>query len=272
MAFGLKLRAYSKKIIDQRVNEAAQILNIEHLLKRRPKELSGGQRQRVAVGRAIVRKPKVFLFDEPLSNLDAKLRTQMRSELKKLHQKLKATIIYVTHDQVEAMTMGDKICVMKDGIIHQVDDPIKLYSEPLNSFVAGFIGSPPMNFLEMDVRSVNGEIFICEGTFDLKMSQKFSEKLSSYINKKVIMGIRPEDIYDKFFYRFGPIDGNLLTATVDVIEPLGAEIYLHATTGKNTLTIKVGPHNTAKPNQLVEFVVNPEKIKIFDIDTKVTVV
>jgi len=268
MAFGLKLRGYSRKIIDERVNEAAEILNIKHLLKRKPKELSGGQRQRVAVGRAIVRKPKVFLFDEPLSNLDAKLRAQMRSELKKLHQRLQSTMIYVTHDQVEAMTMGDKICVMKDGVIQQVDEPIKLYSSPRNKFVAGFIGSPQMNFFKSAVVIKGDSAWLDEGSFQIKMPSRLFDLLKKWEGKTVIAGVRPEDIYDKLFYRIGPIDGNVFTATVDIIEPLGAEIYLHLNTGKNLLVAKVDPHNTASPNQLMEVVVNTEKLKIFDPESE----
>lgn len=271
MAFGLKLRGYSKKLIDERVNEAAEILNIKHLLKRKPKELSGGQRQRVAVGRAIVRKPKVFLFDEPLSNLDAKLRAQMRAELKKLHQRLQSTMIYVTHDQVEAMTMGDKICVMKDGVIQQVDNPIKLYSNPVNKFVAGFIGSPQMNFFEATVISRDNAIWLSGGGVELKVPQGFTDKLLSYVDKKVVVGIRPEDIHDKLFYGIGPIEGNLFAATVDVIEPLGSEIYLHINTGKSTFVVKAPPHNTAKPNQIIEVAVNMDKIKVFDIGTEVAI-
>src|SRR5579862_7243049 len=180
MAFGLKLRKYPKKEIDSRVREAAEILNLTHLLERRPKELSGGQRQRVAVGRAIVRKPKVFLFDEPLSNLDAKLRVQMRAEISKLHDRLQTTMIYVTHDQVEAMTMGDRICVMKDGIIQQVAEPLALYNNPDNKFVASFIGSPPMNFMEVEVQKRNDRIWLDEGKFSLKVLPSLEVTLESY--------------------------------------------------------------------------------------------
>ncbi len=272
MAFGLKIRGYSKKEIDHRVHEAARILNIEHLLDRYPRELSGGQRQRVAVGRAIVRKPKVFLFDEPLSNLDAKLRVQMRAELKKLHEKLQATIIYVTHDQVEAMTMGDKICVMKDGVLQQVDTPISLYDNPKNKFVAGFIGSPPMNFVEVELLKTDSEIYLDEGTFKLKLLPKFYDKVSNYIGKKVILGIRPEHMCDKLFYS-GPIkEGSVITLTVDLVEPMGSEMYLHLTSGKNNFVMKADPHNTAKPNQLIEVVVELEKIHLFDIVTEETIV
>jgi len=272
MAFGLKLRGYSKKEIDARVREAGEILNISHLLNRKPRELSGGQRQRVAVGRAIVRKPKVFLFDETLSNLDAKLRVQMRAELKKLHEKIQTTIIYVTHDQVEAMTMGDKICVMKDGIIQQVDEPLQLYANPQNKFVAGFIGSPPMNFIPVDVIKEKEDIWLDEGRFKVKLSDKMKDRVARYINKKLILGIRPEDIYDKLFYRIGPIEGNIVTVTVDIVEPMGSEVYLHLNTGKNILVAKVDPHNQAKANQLIEVVFNMEKIHLFDPETDEAIV
>jgi len=272
MAFGLKIRGYSKHEIEERVREAAQILSIEHLLDRYPKELSGGQRQRVAVGRAIVRKPKVFLFDEPLSNLDAKLRVQMRAEIKKIHEKLQATIIYVTHDQVEAMTMGDKICVMKDGVIEQIDGPINLYDNPKSKFVAGFIGSPPMNFVNVILEKENGDFVVDEGTFKLRLPQSFNDKVSKYVGKKVILGIRPENMYDKLFYS-GPVkDGSVMTLTVDLVEPMGSEIYLHLSSGKNNFVLRVDPHNTAKPNQIIEVVVNLEKIHFFDIDTEETIV
>ncbi|MFN3550472.1 MAG: ABC transporter ATP-binding protein [Endomicrobiia bacterium] len=268
MAFGLKIRGYSKKEIDQRVKEAAEILGITHLLNRYPKELSGGQRQRVAVGRAIVRKPKVFLFDEPLSNLDAKLRVQMRAELKKLHERLQTTIIYVTHDQIEAMTMGSKICVMKDGMIQQVDSPIDLYDYPKNKFVAGFIGTPPMNFVEVNVLKENGGIYFDEGNFKLRCPQNYENKLLNYIGKKLILGIRPEHIYDKLFYNNPVKEGTIATLTVDLIEPMGSETYLHLNSGKNIFVVKADPHNTAKPNQIIEVVFNTEKIHLFDPETE----
>ena len=264
MAFGLKLRGFSKKEIDQRVREAAEILSIGHLLERRPKQLSGGQRQRVAVGRAIVRKPKVFLFDEPLSNLDAKLRVQMRTELKKIHERLQSTMIYVTHDQTEAMTMGNRICVMKDGIIQQVDGPLSLYDKPVNRFVAGFIGSPPMNFVEVDIIVRDEDIFLNEGMFELKLPRQFKDKVGPYSGQKLMLGIRAEDIYDKLFYTLGPKDGNNFSATVEVVEPLGSEIYLHLNTGKNTLVAKVDSHNQAKTNQVIELVVNVNRTHLFE--------
>lgn len=272
MAFGLKLRGYSKSEIDIRVREAAEILDITHLLERRPKQLSGGQRQRVAVGRAIVRKPKVFLFDEPLSNLDAKLRVQMRAELKKIHDRLQSTMIYVTHDQTEAMTMGDKICVMKDGVILQVEGPINLYDSPDNKFVAGFIGSPPMNFLETELIARDESLYLNEGMFELKLLAEHKAKVSGYMNKKVVLGIRPEDIYDKLFYTMGMKDGNTFASTVEVVEPMGSEIYLHLNTGKNTLIAKVDSHNQAKPNQIMELVVNLKKIHLFDIESGKTII
>ena len=191
MAFGLKLRKYPKKEIESRVSEAAEILEIQDLLQRKPKALSGGQRQRVAVGRAIVRKPKVFLFDEPLSNLDAKLRVQMRTEISKLHSRLETTMIYVTHDQMEAMTMGDKIVVMKDGLIQQIDSPLKLYNEPTNKFVAGFIGSPAMNFMAGKLDNSDGLVF-SEGTVKIKIPDIYRERLSGFIGKDIYMGIRPK--------------------------------------------------------------------------------
>ena len=265
MGFGLKLRGYSKNEIDIRVKEAAEILNIGHLLERKPKQLSGGQRQRVAVGRAIVRKPKVFLFDEPLSNLDAKLRVQMRAELKKIHERLQSTIIYVTHDQTEAMTMGDKICIMKDGVIQQLDGPLSLYDRPRNKFVAGFIGSPPMNFMEVELIKRDEHLFLAEGMFDLKLPEQMKEKVMKFVGQKLMLGVRPEDIYDKLFYTLGHKDGNVFSATVEVVEPMGSEIYLHLNTGKNTLVCKVDAHNQAKSNQVMELIINLNKMQLFDI-------
>jgi len=227
MAFGLKLRKYDKEEIKKRVNEAAKILGLEPYMDRKPKALSGGQRQRVAVGRAIVRKPKVFLFDEPLSNLDAKLRVQMRTEISRLHQKLEATIIYVTHDQTEAMTMGDKIVIMKDGVIHQIDTPLNLYNYPANKFVAGFIGSPSMNFIEGKIILDGETVFRSNGKIlSLNLDNNYAGKLKSFTNKNVWIGIRPEDIYD--------IDSTIvkenyakLNVVLEVVEPMGNEIFLY---------------------------------------------
>ncbi|MBD3271434.1 MAG: sn-glycerol-3-phosphate ABC transporter ATP-binding protein UgpC [Elusimicrobia bacterium] len=272
MAFGLKLRRYSRKEIDQRVQEAAEVLNIGHLLERRPKELSGGQRQRVAVGRAIVRKPKVFLFDEPLSNLDAKLRVQMRGELSKLHHRLKTTMIYVTHDQTEAMTMGDRIVVMQGGQILQVDQPLVLYDNPKSRFVGGFIGSPPMNFMEVQVGKKNGHLYLEESSFELKIPSSLSSSLQSYINKTVTMGIRPEHIYDKIYYTGGPATGATLRATIEVVEPMGNEILLYLTTGTNSLTIRVGHENRARVHQDIDLVVDMNKVHIFDKETEQAII
>ncbi len=271
MAFALKLRKYPKKEIQHRVEEAAEILGIRRLLNRRPKALSGGERQRVAVGRAIVRKPKVFLFDEPLSNLDAKMRVQMRTELSKLHKRLQATMIYVTHDQVEAMTMGDKITVLKDGIIHQVADPITLYDQPVNKFVAGFIGTPPMNFMECRIIKKEAGIYIDEGNYEVKVSKRMGKALEPYVGKEVTFGIRPEDIYDKL-YSAGATRDNTISSTVEVVEPMGAEILLHLTTGKNIFVARVGSHNKAKVNQDIEMVFDMDKIHVFDKKTEKTIV
>ena len=271
MAFALKLRKYPKKEIQHRVEEAAEILGIRRLLNRRPKALSGGERQRVAVGRAIVRKPKVFLFDEPLSNLDAKMRVQMRTELSKLHKRLQATMIYVTHDQVEAMTMGDKITVLKDGIIYQVADPITLYDQPVNKFVAGFIGTPPMNFMECRIIKKEAGIYIDEGNYEVKVSKRMGKALEPYVGREVVFGIRPEDIYDKL-YSAGATRDNTISSTVEVVEPMGAEIMLHLTTGKNIFIARVGSHNKAKVNQDIEMVFDMDKIHVFDKETEKTIV
>ncbi|AKL97532.1 ABC transporter ATP-binding protein [Endomicrobium proavitum] len=272
MAFGLKLRGFSKKEIQKRVNEAAEILGIGHLLDRRPKQLSGGQRQRVAVGRAIVRKPKVFLFDEPLSNLDAKLRGQMRTELKKIHAKLQSTMIYVTHDQTEAMTMGDRICVMKEGIIQQIAGPIELYDNPANKFVAGFIGSPAMNFFDVEIINKNGALYLNEGAFEIVVPNELKSKVAPYVGQKLTVGIRPEDIFDKLFYNRPDKDVNSFSATVEVVEPLGSEIYLHLNTGKNEFVAKVDSQNRAKPNQVIELVFNIAKTHLFDSKTGVKII
>ncbi len=271
MAFGLKLRKYPKAEIEARVKEAANILGIEKLLHRRPRELSGGQRQRVAVGRAIVRKPLVFLFDEPLSNLDAKMRVQMRTEIKKLHIRLQTTMIYVTHDQTEAMTMGDRIVVMKDGIIQQIADPMGLYDKPVNKFVASFIGSPPMNFIKGTITKKEAKLYFNEGNFQVKIIDAMVSKVSACINKEVIFGIRPEDIYDKLFVSYAPSE-NTIRANCEVIEPMGSEVYLHLNTGKNLLIAKVGGHNKPAINQDMDLVFDMAKIHFFDKDTDITIV
>ncbi|MFA4982561.1 MAG: sn-glycerol-3-phosphate ABC transporter ATP-binding protein UgpC [Candidatus Omnitrophota bacterium] len=271
MAFGLRLRKYPKSEIETRVKEAATILSIEKLLNRKPKELSGGQRQRVAVGRAIVRKPLVFLFDEPLSNLDAKMRVQMRTEIKKLHIKLQTTMIYVTHDQTEAMTMGDKIVVMKDGIIHQIADPITLYDKPVNRFVAGFIGSPPMNFINGTIIKKDGKYYFNEGKFQVKLIDSMVKHILQYVGKETVFGIRPEDIYDKLFVTDAPTE-NTIKATCEVIEPMGSEAYLYLNTGKSSLVAKVGGHNKPAINQDIDLVFDMSKIHFFDKDTDKTII
>ncbi len=267
MAFGLKLRKYPKEEIKQRVYEAANILGIQELLNRRPKELSGGQRQRVAVGRAIVRKPKVFLFDEPLSNLDAKLRVQMRAEISKLHTRLQATMIYVTHDQLEAMTMGDRIAVMKDGYVQQIADPITLYEKPVNKFVAGFIGTPAMNFMEGSLNKKRTGIYFNEENFEIKLPDNFAPQVESHIGRDVILGVRPEDIHDKMdAANAGP--DNTISATVEIIEPLGAEAYLYLTTGKSPFIARITNHEQIEINQDIELVFNMQKAHIFDKETE----
>ncbi len=263
MAFGLKLRRFPKKEIEERVKEAAEILGIEHLLERKPKELSGGQRQRVAVGRAIVRKPKAFLFDEPLSNLDAKMRVQMRAEISKLHTRLDSTMIYVTHDQIEAMTMGDRIVVMKDGLIQQVAPPMELYDNPVNQFVAGFIGSPPMNFFEGTIESGSGGLVFNEGNFNLSVDDEKASTLSSYSGKEVAFGIRPEDLEDAL-YVSSPNPNHQIKARVEVVEPMGSEIYLYLTTGKNSFIARVAAQEKVEVNQDITLVADMKRAHFFD--------
>jgi multiple sugar transport system ATP-binding protein len=262
LAFSLEMRKFSKEQIDQRVREAAEILNIPELLKRKPKALSGGQRQRVAVGRAIVRKPKVFLFDEPLSNLDAKLRVQMRGELKKLHERLSSTIIYVTHDQVEAMTMGDRIVVMKDGFIQQVGRPLDLYFHPANKFVAGFIGSPSMNFIETQLIASDNKLFVQADGFRLRIPEEEAQNLQKYVNKKVTFGIRPQDLSKAS----APIEGETIEAFVEIIEPIGNEIYLDVKAGRDSLIASVDPKTKVAPRQNILLQANLENIHLFDMD------
>jgi len=271
MAFGLKLRKFPKKEIDARVREAAEILGIQELLDRKPKALSGGQRQRVAVGRAIVRKPKVFLFDEPLSNLDAKLRVQMRAELSKLHHRLQATMIYVTHDQVEAMTMGDRIVVLKDGLIQQIADPLTLYDKPNNKFVAGFIGTPPMNFIEGALVKKKNGVYFGEGNFEVRLADKMAEGAKEYIGKEITFGIRPEDIYDKLYAK-GATSDNTVSATVEVVEPMGSELYVYVTTGKSPLVARLDPHSRVELNQKMDLVFDMGKVHVFDPQTELLIV
>jgi multiple sugar transport system ATP-binding protein len=270
MAFGLKLRKISKKEIDERVREAADILSISHLLDRRPKAMSGGQRQRVAVGRAIVRKPKVFLFDEPLSNLDAKMRVRMRLELAKLHDRLQTTIIYVTHDQLEAMTLASQVAIMKEGTLQQVAPPLDMYNFPKNKFVAGFIGNPPMNFIEANVKETGGDVSLVIGTNGtsgaVSVTSQLKKALAPYSGKKVVMGIRPEDIYDKVFYQ-GDAKGRTLSTTVEVVEPMGAEKYLYLNSHGSSMVVRVQADNNAYVNQKIDVVLKLENAKFFDAET-----
>ena len=267
MAFGLKLRKFPRAEIDKRVKEAAAILGIENLLKRKPKELSGGQRQRVALGRAIVREPKVFLMYEPLSNLDAKLRVQMRAELAKLHNRLQTTIIYVTHDQTEAMTMGDRIVVMRDGFIQQVGAPMEIYDHPDNVFVAGFIGSPAMNFLDAVILREDGELWVDAKSFKVKLPPTRFETVGEYIGKEVIFGIRPEDIDDRDFVPDAPAD-RIVTADIDVTEPMGSEVYLYATVGPHSFIARVDARTTARDGSSHQLVFNTDKAHLFDKTTQ----
>ncbi len=266
MAFGLKLRKFPKAEIDQRVREAAKILGIEDFLGRKPKALSGGQRQRVAVGRAIVRKPQVFLFDEPLSNLDAKLRVQMRIEISKLHTRLETTMIYVTHDQVEAMTMGDRIVVMKDGNVQQIDTPLNLYHHPKNKFVAGFIGSPAMNFMSGRIIRENG-LFFEEGQGRLRIPSKFENTLASYIAQNAVFGIRPEDIHLAENAN-GLTQKAELYATVEVVEPMGNEIFLYLNTGTNNLVARVNARTEPALGSRLNVALDMDKAHFFDTQSE----
>jgi multiple sugar transport system ATP-binding protein len=253
MAFGLKMRKFDRPDITRRVQEAAEILGIQELLRRKPRQLSGGQRQRVALGRAIVRHPQVFLFDEPLSNLDAKLRVQMRVELKKLHDRLGTTAIYVTHDQVEAMTLGDRVVVMKDGLVQQVGEPLELYNEPANRFVAGFLGSPAMNFATVKVSQENGAIWAA---------------LGRYVGREVTLGIRPEDLHvasaaDPAEWGFDVV--------VEVVEKLGSEILLDVAVGSDTMVASVEPNTLAKIHDRMRLALNPERLHFFDMQSEAAI-
>jgi multiple sugar transport system ATP-binding protein len=258
IAFGLKMRKYPKEDIKKNVLKATNILGISELLMRKPKQLSGGQRQRVAVGRAIVRQPKLFLFDEPLSNLDAKLRVQMRAELSRLHKRFEATIIYVTHDQVEAMTLGEKIVVLKDGAIQQIADPNVLYKYPKNKFVAGFIGSPPMNFIKGIVKKENAEIKFFDSDIILKLNNKFGK----FLNQEIILGIRPTD--------FTMISGSDVKIIVDVIEPMGSELYVHGRYGNNMLSARFAEGITPEIGKMFTLKIDPDKLYIFDAQNEET--
>ncbi len=283
MSFGLRLkrlpsgkpwpfntvRAFDKAEIDKRVQEAARLLSLETLLQRKPKQLSGGQRQRVALGRAIVREPKVFLMDEPLSNLDAKLRVQTRAELIKLHRRLEITTIYVTHDQVEAMTMGDRIAVMNHGLMQQCDTPLNLYHHPANIFVAGFIGSPAMNFVTVTLSGEGDKVFADSGSFRVQLPATQAAAVKSHIGQECTFGIRPEDIYDKSLEGLvKPTPGNTITVGVDVLEPLGSDVEMHITSGEHNLIAKIDSKTQAKVGENIDVVLDLDKAHLFDPKTE----
>ncbi len=270
MAFGLRLRRYPRSEIDSRVRSAAKMLGIEELLQRRPGELSGGQRQRVAVGRAIVRQPKAFLFDEPLSNLDAKFRVQMRTEIIKLHHRLQSTMIYVTHDQVEAMTMGDRIVVMKDGKMLQIAEPLVIYDRPVSKFVAGFIGTPPMNFMEGKIVRKDGGLCFDEGTLQVKISKDHAPALIGYAGKEVTFGVRSEDIHEKGNFP-GMLEGNDLRAKVEVVELMGAEVYVHFSSPKNTFIGRMRSHFKPALNTMIDLAFDMNKVHFFNRETEETI-
>jgi multiple sugar transport system ATP-binding protein len=271
MAFGLKLRKVPKKEIDKRVRQAAELLGIADKLKSKPKELSGGQRQRVALGRAIVRDPKVFLFDEPLSNLDAKLRVQMRAELQQLHHELQTTTIYVTHDQVEAMTLGERVAVMKDGVIQQYDAPQQIYDHPTNMFVAGFIGSPAMNFLPAKLIAEDGRVYVTGASFKLKVPPDKAGKLEDYIDREVVLGIRPENLKAKEMVPdYDP--ETVLEAQVRVREPLGDELIIHAENGGVELVARLDPRIEVGIDQTIELIAEMDFMHIFNKETEETIV
>ncbi|GIV97714.1 MAG: glycerol-3-phosphate ABC transporter ATP-binding protein [Herpetosiphonaceae bacterium] len=268
MAFGLKLRKVPKQEIDRRVKEAAEMLAIGHLLDRKPKQLSGGQRQRVALGRAIVRDPAVFLMDEPLSNLDAKLRVQTRAEISKLHQRLKTTFIYVTHDQTEAMTMGTRIAVMRDGVLQQLDTPQNLYDHPINTFVAGFIGSPAMNFFNGKVERTDGRLVVDTGDFAVMVPAAKTEAASAEIGRRVILGVRPEDIHDAHYVPRGVEESAKIPVQVNVTEPMGSEVFAYIQKGAHEFVARLDPRTSARPGQTMEVVLDMDKAHLFDAETE----
>lgn len=271
LAFGLKLRGTKKHEIDERVAQAAEILEITDLLDRLPKQLSGGQRQRVAVGRAIVRNPQVFLMDEPLSNLDAKLRVQMRAELQKIHKRLQTTIIYVTHDQTEAMTLGTRVSVILNGELQQVDTPLSVYGQPSNRFVAGFIGSPPMNFIKGTLRKKDHNYYFEAESFNIDMPAELNSSLAGLENKPYSLGIRPEDIWDVPSSAW--IDQRcVLDAKVDFRELMGSETLLYVKVGRVPLTVKVGSLNDAPPNSKFTIVINLRKLHLFDPENQKAII
>ena len=264
MAFGLKLRKVPKKETDRKVREAARMLGIEELLDRKPKALSGGQRQRVAVGRAIVRSPKAFLFDEPLSNLDAKLRVEMRAELKKLHRELRTTTIYVTHDQEEAMTLGDRVVVMKDGVIQQVDGPLTIYDRPVNRFVAGFVGTPPMNFFEGRLLSDNGATYFDEGADKIRLPDDLVERVAGRVGESIVLGVRPECMSDR---NEGSFEGkeNALAVKVSVVEPLGDKMDVYLSTANHEhLVCRADSHSQIQEGQELPMYLDMSRVHIFE--------
>jgi multiple sugar transport system ATP-binding protein len=268
MAFGLKMRKFDQAEIGRRVRRAAEILDIAELLDRKPRQLSGGQRQRVALGRAIVRDPKVFLFDEPLSNLDAKLRVQMRVELKKLHERLGTTAIYVTHDQVEAMTLGDRVVVMKDGWVQQVGEPLDLYNTPANKFVAGFIGSPAMNFANVTVTQANGSLMAENKGLRITLPEEIAQRLRGHVGRGVTLGVRPEDIT-----LAGGADPDHLCfdAAVEVVEQLGSEIVLDTKVGDDTIVASVEPTVRVKVHDKLRLAMRPSRLHVFDAETEAAI-
>ena len=263
MAFGLRLRKMPKDDIDRRVREAAGILGIEDLLKRKPRQLSGGQRQRVALGRAIVREPAVFLLDEPLSNLDAKLRVQTRAELSKLHQRLGTTFIYVTHDQIEAMTMASRIAVLDKGVLQQVGTPQALYDKPSNLFVAGFIGSPAMNFFEVTVGGNQDALYLDAGSFQVPVPAERAAMLISYQGQRIILGIRPEDVHTREYLPAGIASSAVVQAKVDVTELMGNELFVYLVSGKHYFLARVDPRTKARPGQDIELIFNMGNLHAF---------
>jgi multiple sugar transport system ATP-binding protein len=268
LAFGLKLRKTPKKEIDRRVHEAAEILGIGTLLNRKPKQLSGGQRQRVALGRAIVREPKVFLMDEPLSNLDAKLRVATRAELIKLHQRLQTTVIYVTHDQVEAMTMGSRIAVLRDGVLQQLDTPQTLYDFPANMFVAGFIGSPAMNFFDAKITGTPDAMYIDGGTFKLRVPPDKTEKLVKVIGQDVVFGIRPEDIFDSTSQNTHATPDALMKVNVNVVEPMGSEQFVYLVSGENEFVARMDARSQIRAGQTIDIMLDMSHMHTFDRQTQ----
>ena len=268
MAFGLKMRKFERGEIDKRVRDAAEILDISQLLDRKPRQLSGGQRQRVALGRAIVRHPRVFLFDEPLSNLDAKLRVQMRVELKKLHLRLGTTAIYVTHDQVEAMTLGDRVVVMRDGVVQQVGEPLELYNQPANRFVAGFIGCPAMNFAAVTVTESNGSLIAESSGLRIKLPNETAQRLRGQAGREITLGVRPEDLTVA-----SDADGDrpCFDAVIEVVEQLGSEILLDMKVGDSLMVASVEPTVPVKVRDKMRFAIRPSKLHVFDSKTEAAI-